>query len=294
MNDSLKCNARLPQAFAAIAVLLYGAVTPLAEAATLLRYDFSNGSGATVTDLSGSGNHGTLVGFSDTSAGAGAFAASEGWVSGGGLSTLDDSVSSYVDTPLALSAIGNLGFTLEYIATFTAPDQGTSGTANSFAPAIGGSAVFDDFKSLMLFGRRDNIGLEARLPGTGSSSVPVTGLQPWTSGSANDLHHVALVYAPAFPSGGDVRVYIDGALSSDPDPVTLSTANLAAALGNFRIGGTGHDPALEWDGVFYGAAISNEPLAPESFVLSLVPEPASLCLIGLGALALSIRRGNNR
>jgi hypothetical protein len=50
----------------------------LAGAETLLEYDFSDGSETEVTDLSKNGNHGELIGFSDTSAAVGVFTSSEG------------------------------------------------------------------------------------------------------------------------------------------------------------------------------------------------------------------------
>jgi len=113
--------------FISVPALLCGS----AGAATLLDYDFSDGSGTTVTDLSGNGNHGTLVGFVDTSAGAGVFDASEGWVTGGGLCFIDDGVRSYVETPLNLSALpGN--FTLEFEANYAG--------ASGWTPAIGSNA----------------------------------------------------------------------------------------------------------------------------------------------------------
>ncbi len=282
---------RLVARSASLALLGASIVASTASAATLLHYNFGDGSGTAVTDLSGSNNHGTLVGFASTSAGAGVFAASEGWVPGGGLSTLEDGVASFVDTPLALNALGLGPFTLEYTASFTAPDQGTAGTANAFAPAISGSAPFDNFANLFVIGRRDNIGLESRLPGDGASSVPGTGLQPWNAGTASDVHHIAVTYTPTFPSGGDVRIYTDGVLTSTPDfvspgPVNLPTANVAGAAGNFRFLGSAAGPQ-EWDGVMHGVAISNVVLGPGSFV---IPEPTSLALIGVGLVGLMAQR----
>ena len=66
-----------------VALLASGLSLP-SRAETLLHYDFADGSGTSVSDLSGSGNDGTLVDFNDTSPGAGQFGVSEGWVSGGG------------------------------------------------------------------------------------------------------------------------------------------------------------------------------------------------------------------
>lgn len=47
----------------------------------VLHYDFSEGEGDTLTDLSGEGNDGTLEGFADTSAGAGNDPGTSGWMS---------------------------------------------------------------------------------------------------------------------------------------------------------------------------------------------------------------------
>ena len=116
-----------------VAILAVGAVAK-SRADTLLHYDFGDGSGTTVTDLSGSGNDGTLVDFGNTSAGAGQFGVSEGWVTGGGLSFLDDAIRSYVETPLPLNSLGlpgggNVSHTIEFLASY--------GTSQSWTPAIG-------------------------------------------------------------------------------------------------------------------------------------------------------------
>ena len=47
----------------------------------VLHYDFSEGEGDTLTDLSGEGNDGTLTGFADTDAGAGNYPGTSGWMS---------------------------------------------------------------------------------------------------------------------------------------------------------------------------------------------------------------------
>ena len=76
----------------------------------VLHYDFSEGEGATLTDLSGEGNDGTLTGFADTDAGAGDEGES-GWMSVGlesvALELLDDEaevVASIALSPGLLSA----------------------------------------------------------------------------------------------------------------------------------------------------------------------------------------------
>lgn len=79
----------------------------------VIHYDFTEGEGDTLTDLSGEGNDGTLTGFADTDAGAGDEGES-GWMSAGGwalesvaLELLDDEaevVASIALSPGLLSA----------------------------------------------------------------------------------------------------------------------------------------------------------------------------------------------
>lgn len=53
---------------------------PVSDTDLVIHYDFTEGEGDTLTDLSGEGNDGTLTGFADTSAGAGD-AGPSGWMS---------------------------------------------------------------------------------------------------------------------------------------------------------------------------------------------------------------------
>ena len=123
---------------------------------TLLHFDFAASGGTTVTDLSGQGNDGTLVGFVDTSAGAGEFGASEGWVDGGGVSFLDDSVRSYVETPLPLNALKDKSFTIEYTANYSG--------AEGWTPAIGANTP--DTSTIFFFGIDDSqTANQANIPG---------------------------------------------------------------------------------------------------------------------------------
>ena len=105
------------------------ALTDGNQPTTQLNYDFSGGTGTNVSDTSGNGNDGELVDFVNTSAGAGAFGTSEGWVTGGGLSFLDDTQRSFVETPLAG----------EQPAKTASPSRFTTshGVAAGWTPAIG-------------------------------------------------------------------------------------------------------------------------------------------------------------
>ncbi|MCK4293183.1 MAG: discoidin domain-containing protein, partial [Planctomycetes bacterium] len=234
-------------------VLVLALLSGSAYAATLLDYDFSDGSGTTVTDLSGSGNHGTLVGFSNTSGGAGVFNSSEGWVTGGGLSFLDDGVRSYVETPLNLSALPG-DFTLEFQANYAG--------ASSWVPAIGSNASGCCAESIF-FGINSNLtDVEVRLQDSGGPVGP----HPWSSPPDTTLHHLALVYDVVTDG---VEVFVDG---TSIGTATRSAANMAGVTTQFRVANTGWADSEQWDGILFGVAISDQKLGPGSFVIPNRPK----------------------
>ncbi len=224
-----------------------------------------------MTDLSGLGNDGTLVNFVDTSAGAGAFRISEGWVAEGGLSFLDDGVRSFVETPLPLNALGrpgggNVSHTIEFLASY--------GTAQNWTPALGSNhgPSFADAQAFF-FGINDpTTGIELRTPSGGGGTV---GLHPWQS--TGDLsattHHVAFVYSY---DSDELETFVDG--QSVGIVTTGFTLNMAQALdGNlFLVGNTGHAAGEQWAGVIQGTAISTDALDADSFVLMHGNQPSTL------------------
>ena len=224
-----------------------------ADATTLLDYDFGEGSGTTVTDLTGKGNDGTLVGFADISAGAGVFNSSEGWVTGGGLCFIDDGVRSYVDTPLNLSALPG-DFTVEFEANYAG--------ASNWTPAIGSNAGSCCAESLFFGIHSNQSDVEVRLLESGGPLGP----HPWPSPPDTTVHHIALVYDAATDG---VEVFVDGS--------SIGTATRAAVMADvttkFRIGNTGWASSEQWDGVIFGVAISDQKLAPGSFAIPNRPVP---------------------
>jgi hypothetical protein len=213
---------------------------------TVLHYDFTANGGTTVTDLSGQGNDGTLVGFANTSAGAGQFGASEGWVDGGGLSFLDDTDRSYVETPLPINALEKHDFTIEYTADYSG--------AEGWTPAIGANTP--DTSTIFFLGiDPDQTGNEVNVPGGGGGTI---GAQPWTAPDTTE-HHVALTYDFA---NFELEVFIDG--------VSVGTSARIAEMTSeslFRIANTGWAEGEQWGGVITGVAISDVLLNPDTFVL---------------------------
>ena len=143
-------------------------VTPVSAGGLLLRYDFTNGSGASVADQSGNSNGGTLVGFVDTAVDAGAFDVSEGWVAGGGLSFLSDGPQNYVQTGLSLNALAGKDVTIEFTSNYTgavfqvptpaiASDVSSYNTADVFALGINSSQKWRLCPESKSFGPRHRI-----------------------------------------------------------------------------------------------------------------------------------------
>ncbi len=222
---------------------------------TVLNYDFADGSGESVTDVSGNGNDGLLVDFVDTSAGAGAFDSSEGWVSGGGLSFLDDDQRSYVETPLEVNTLEE-SFTIEFITNYAAPQGWSPVVGSSQDPFDGSNAVFAGVSN-------DGTQLHFRGPGWAGN----IGDQPWLPGVGGDdeqLHHVAMRYDE---DTGEIEAFVDG----EPlGVITLANTDYGNSTSLFRIANVGWSEVEQWAGVLHGVAISDQYLDPDQFVLATI------------------------
>ena len=227
-------------------------VTPVAPGGLLLHYDFTNGSGVAVADQSGNSNGGTLFGFTDTAVGAGVYNASEGWVSGGGLSFLSDGPQNYVDTGLSLNALAGKDVTIEFVSNYTqavfqvptpaiASDVSSYNTANVFALGISSSQD----------------GVYAQSPSAGGTGFSGN---PWTSSGSSDQHHIVMTFDAATSV---VELFVDGVSQGTEAQPGLNFNSSA----HFRIGNTGWTNYEQWGGVITGVAISDVKLAPGSFIL---------------------------
>ena len=110
-----------------------------------------------MTDLSGNGYDGRWwISWTQT-AGAGEFDSSEGWVEGGGLSFLDDSQRSYVETPLEVFQLDE-SFTIEVMTNYASPA--------GWSPFIGSSQdPFSD--TATMFVGIDDVGTDLHFRGPG-------------------------------------------------------------------------------------------------------------------------------
>jgi inosine-uridine nucleoside N-ribohydrolase len=227
----------------------------------LLHYNFRNGSGIGVTDLSGHGNHGMLVGFNDTSTGTGVFGAKEGWIAEGGLSFLDSDPSeySYVETPLPLNALydseqeKNKSFTIEVVANWA----GSTGWSPIIGSNHGCSFSRDNTFFMGLHQSLESVHL--RVPGGHSKTFNSYG-NPWIATDTGS-HHIAMTFDQ---STKRIEFFIDGMLAGN---TTFTDINFDSRS-LFRIGNTGWSGAEQWGGIIYSLAITEMLLSPDEFVLS--------------------------
>ena len=179
-----------------------------------------------------------------------------------------DGVGDYFDTELNLDQLDG-SFTAEAIARY-------DGAANRiWTPLLGSShgPAFDS-DEIFFIGKHD---------GNNDLNINIGGLDSFSFSSGGffdgDLHLVAVVYDQA---QSEIRTYVDEQLIHTQPGITGSVTGSSL----LRIGGTGHDPDERWPGLINEVRFSSEVLGPGQFI----PEPGTLGILGLGALALMRRR----
>ena len=233
---------------------------PSSNNVLLLHHDFHKGQGTTVTDLSGHGNHSRLVGFSDTSTGAGDFNSNEGWLTEGGLRFLDGSINNrnYVETPLPLGALfdsdqkQNKSFTIEFVANWA----GSTG----WTPLIGSNneGGYSSANAFFLGLDKSQQGIHLRLPGGPSKTFRLS--NPWIAQDTG-THHIAITFDQIT---NRAELFIDR--------LPIASAIFAGANFNnkslFRLGNVGWNGTEQWGGIIYSLTISDGLLSPDQFVLN--------------------------
>ncbi|NWK54126.1 PEP-CTERM sorting domain-containing protein [Verrucomicrobiaceae bacterium N1E253] len=257
------------------------------HATTLIQYgfDFTSGTvasqnGGVVTDDSGNAHHGgvkfntpvyssniptgtqnvTGVGSLDVSGGHHTIA-----------STQNDS-----DIFSISEMVANGGLTVEVWA-----NQSNSGNGgNAKIIAIGGAFDIE----------MDSTGISTFVNSSGNGVASFTNA---LADRAGTWMHVAAVIDNFVVDGGshdfDLKLYINGTLQ---DSVAYNDVTPSFALGRqIGIGSQAHSGSgdFRYDGLIYEPRISYGAVAPADFTI-VVPEPASSVFLGLGGLALILRR----
>ncbi len=93
----------------------------------------------------------------------------------------------------------------------------------------------------------------------------------------NEWHHIAGVYE----TGGNLTVYLDG----EVDMAVAADAPIGLSYQVVYIGNNPDEPTRLWNGLIDDVQIYNNALS-QAELQEIIPEPATMALLGLGGLAL--------
>jgi len=238
-------------------------VSGSAHAALVGHWALDDGSGTTASDSSGNGNTGTLNG--DTA-----------WTTGhiGSGAAAFDGTGDYINVPDSASLAVSTGITVAFWVNFASNPGGQKplvGQAASLSSTTGWSV------SLLTTG-----GINASqgvTGGVGGNNKQLTSTGTAGTGSWQHIAYVGQI------SGGNLimTIFINGIASGTQTVTATALADSTAALRLGNIQTTYYTGSLD-DVRVYNNALS------EAEIKALIPEPATVCLLGLGALALLRRR----
>ncbi len=101
--------------------------------------------------------------------------------------------------------------------------------------------------------------------------------------NANGMHQVALAYTKNV-GDDDIALYVDGAFIG-----ATTTAVAFPAISYLRLGGDAQYTEAQYDTFnIYGSALTADEIAAN--YAQVIPEPATMILLGLGGLALRMRK----
>ncbi|MGB0775493.1 MAG: LamG domain-containing protein [Akkermansiaceae bacterium] len=277
-------------------LLALAATAGMSHAATVLEVNFSNltqgvnvTDGDRIQDTSGNGYHG----FFGQTAGAGsavvatptgtginnAAGTGDGYVfirdGLNGIPGAWDGPTTTVSPYFELDGSATGSFTLEAVLNW----NNTSQTRNGIMGQTGGDQIWI---------REDGGNLQYAIGAGDAVSAFGSTIDISSAKGDGNYHSIALVYDGP---NGEVRTYVDGALvhtNTDADIGTLP-ATMLDPLSDFRLGSYNGAENQEFTGIMDQFRVSDTALTPAEF-LTTVPEPSSTALLGLGGLALILRR----
>lgn len=273
-------------------LLTLAATGSIAGAATVAEVNFSNltqgvnvTDGDRVEDTSGNGYHGFFG--SSSAPGSTVVATPTGTGinnaagSGAGYIFLRDELTGIPDAWDGPTTTVSPYFTLDGSATGSWTMEavvnwnGTASTLNGLMGQTGGNQIW----------LRESNGSFDYAIGSGDAVASFGAIDISAAVADSQFHNIALVYDGA---GGEVRAYLDGVLlntNTDADIGTLGT--LLNGTSDFRLGSY-NGGSSEFNGIMDQFRVSDTALTPAEFLA--VPEPSSTALLGLGGLALILRR----
>lgn len=258
---------------ATLVVLTILAVSSSAIASVVADYRFDASTGTVATDSSGNGNDGTLIGFTDLTFGYADNPANPGYTSNGMIRLVGGGPIEYIESGVGAHDFITNSFTIEAIT-------GLASNPWYWQPLVGYVADNAFFywgswdSSASPHWHIDNGGPWAVYPDYGNIL---------TDGK---MHHYAITYDA---DNHEMSMYLDSVV-----PIATVFADLSGAVpegdtGVLLIGShMGSDPYEVWNGLIDRIRFSDNVVSPENFIT--VPEPATICLLGLGALSLLRRK----
>jgi hypothetical protein len=211
------------------------------NADVLLHYDFNDGSGGIVKDLSNKGRDGN-------------FTRSSGWARTGGLNFVGK--DDHVTTPLEVAELVGSSFTIEAIITH-------NDIKGDWSPIVSTTALRHDAPGVVQL-LKPSPGLVGSPPS--ELYWRMNGLLPEkhsygrpTTLCDGSYHHVALVYDR---EAAEVRVYFDHHLQG----VTAEIKGVVTGGQEFLVGASGWSKSERWFGLMAGLRISKAALEPELFL----------------------------
>ena len=272
---------KIAQQLISIAVVIL-LTSGFAMASVVADYWFEGPSGedgTLVLDHSGNGNHGTLVGFTNTNIGYADNPSNPGYTSDGMIRLVQGDPVEYIQSGVYAYPFITNSFTIEAI-TGLAP-----GEAFYWQPLVGHVTERED-------------GTETFVYWGAGGSAPHWHIDhggPWESyddygGILNDgnLHHYAITYDA---DSHELKMYLDyqqiATVSGD-----LNNAVLSDDPGVLFIGSHMGESSWEvWNGLIDRIRFSDEALTPDEFIqANPVPIPAAAWLLGSGLVGLVAMR----
>jgi hypothetical protein len=226
-----------------------------ASADLIGHWTFDDGSGAIAADSSGNGNDGVLMGDPE-------------WVAGKIGGALDfDGDGDFVDCgydPL-FDITTNEMTVSAWVTVRSIANQWAAIAAKGEHAWRLGNASWDP---------RFHFGITIwNAPDTASQDgIAAVGADEW--------HHVAGVF-----DGTNIMIYLDGVL----DVSVATTEPIGTNALNLFIGDNPEATGRYWDGLIDDVRLYNQALTQEE-IIAIIPEPATLALLGLGGLALLRRK----
>ena len=259
MNKTMKTRKHIIPLAAAMGSL---ALATSANATLLAHWTFDEGAGNTAADSSGSGLTATTT-------------AATTWIAGKSGNAANNPKFTLSDSSSLALADGNTAFTISLWANTTTNNgftvlagfEGTGGGGDRYAIKASSGVI------------------QATLGGaTASADLAATSNGNW-------IHIVAV----NDPTAGNSKVYIDGLQSG----TNGSVINLSSTTSEFTMGTYWNSNSWDFTGALDDVQVYDEALsladvqllnANPGLNLTTIPEPFSAALLGLGGLALIMRR----